>query len=72
MHAASRRGDWAAMPDLVSDDVLGTFAAVGSAGEVAAELRSRFTGLVTRLSFSASYPIEPAVLTRLVSGLRGA
>jgi probable F420-dependent oxidoreductase len=49
LHAASRRGDWAGMADLVSDDVLAAFAAVGSAAEVAAALRSRFTGLVTRL-----------------------
>jgi probable F420-dependent oxidoreductase len=69
LHTASRRGDWAAMPDLVPDDVLAVFAAVGSATEVAEELRSRFSGLVTRLSFSASYPIASDTLTRLVAGL---
>ena len=70
LHLASRRGDWAAMPDLVPDEVLATFAAVGSATEVAEELRSRFAGLVTRLSFSASYPVQEDTLSRLVSGLR--
>jgi probable F420-dependent oxidoreductase len=70
LHLASRRGDWAAMPDLVPDEVLSTFAAVGSADEVAAELRSRFAGVVTRLSFSASYPIEQATTARLVRALR--
>jgi probable F420-dependent oxidoreductase len=70
LHAASRRGEWATMPDLVPDHVLTAFAAVGSATEVAAELRARFTGLVTRLSFSASYPIPPETTAELLKGLR--
>lgn len=70
LHAASRRGDWAAMADLVPDDVLTAFAAVGSATEVATELRSRFTGLITRLSFSASYPIADDTFATLIRGLR--
>ncbi|MBW4041982.1 MAG: TIGR03617 family F420-dependent LLM class oxidoreductase [Acidobacteria bacterium] len=70
LHIASRRGDWAAMAGLVSDDVLAAFAAVGSAAEVAAELRSRFTGLITRLSFSASYPIAPETGAALLRALR--
>lgn len=70
LHAASRRGDWAAMADLIPDDVLTAFAAVGSAPEVAAELRSRFDGVITRLSFSASYPIADDTLAALIAGLR--
>jgi probable F420-dependent oxidoreductase len=70
LHAASRRGDWAGMADLVPDDVLAAFAAVGTASEVATELRSRFEGLITRLSFSASYPIADDTFTTLIQGLR--
>ena len=70
LHAASRRGDWAGMAALVTDDVLAAFAAVGSAAEVAAELRARFSGLLTRLSFSASYPIAPETGAALLVGLR--
>jgi probable F420-dependent oxidoreductase len=70
LHAASRRGEWDAMPGLVPDDVLAAFAAVGSATEVATELRSRFSGLVTRLSFSASYAIAPETVAALLRGLR--
>ncbi|HET6826399.1 MAG TPA: TIGR03617 family F420-dependent LLM class oxidoreductase [Amnibacterium sp.] len=69
LHQASRRGDWAAMGDLVPDEVLETFAAIGSADAVARELRARFAGLVTRLSFSASYPIAPETTAALVRGL---
>jgi probable F420-dependent oxidoreductase len=71
LHQASRRGDWAAMGDLVPDEVLETFAAIGSAGAVAEELRSRYAGAVTRLSFSASYPIAAETTAALVRGLRG-
>ncbi|GAA2752830.1 TIGR03617 family F420-dependent LLM class oxidoreductase [Amnibacterium kyonggiense] len=70
LHAASRRGEWDAMAELVPDDVLAAFAAVGSADEVAATLRSRFEGLVTRLSFSASYAIAPDTAAALLRGLR--
>ncbi len=70
LHEASRRGDWAAMGDLVSDEVLETFAAIGSADSVAWELKSRYAGVVSRLSFSASYPIAPETTAALVRGLR--
>lgn len=70
LHAASRRGEWDTMPDLVPDEVLEAFAAVGTGAEVAAELRRRFGGLVTRLSFSASYPIAPEATAALLAGLR--
>jgi probable F420-dependent oxidoreductase len=70
LHAASRRGEWDTMPGLVPDEVLAAFAAVGTAAEVAAELRTRFTGLVTRLSFSASVPLAPETTAALLRGLR--
>ncbi|HLU63852.1 MAG TPA: TIGR03617 family F420-dependent LLM class oxidoreductase [Protaetiibacter sp.] len=71
LHAASKRGEWGEMATLVDDDMLTTFAAVGSPAEVASQLRERFSGLVTRLSFSASYPIRPETQLALLAGLRG-
>ena len=71
LHAASRRGEWAQMGELIDDEMLAAFAAVGSPTEVASQLRERFAGLVTRLSFSASYPIRPEVQAVLLAGLRG-
>lgn len=71
LHAASKRGEWGEMATLVDDDMLATFAAVGSPAEVASQLRERFSGLVTRLSFSASYPIRPETQLALLAGLRG-
>jgi len=37
---------------------------------VAAQLRDRFAGLVTRLSFSASYPIPAETGAALLAALR--
>jgi probable F420-dependent oxidoreductase len=70
LHAASRRGEWAEMARAVDDDMLAAFAAVGSPAEVAAALRERFTGIATRLSFSASYPIRREVSSALLAALR--
>ncbi len=72
LHAASRRGEWKQMAELVDDDMLQAFAAVGSPAEVAAQLRERFSGIATRLSFSASYPIRPEAQAAMLAGLRGA
>jgi probable F420-dependent oxidoreductase len=70
LHAASRRGEWAEMARTVDDDMLAAFAAVGSPSEVATQLRERFTGVATRLSFSAGYPIRPEVSAALLAALR--
>jgi probable F420-dependent oxidoreductase len=52
LHAMSRRGEWAAMGDLVDDDVLRAFAIVGSPREVATEVLARYGGLVDRIQIA--------------------
>jgi probable F420-dependent oxidoreductase len=49
LHAMSRRGEWQQMGALVDDDVLHTFAVVGSAKEVGAEIVSRYGDIIDRL-----------------------
>jgi len=46
----SRRGDWSEMADLVSDEMLDTFAIVSNQDELAGELHSRYANLADRLS----------------------
>lgn len=70
LYAASRRGRWEAMADEIDDEILTTFACVGDPGEVAAQLRERFAGVVTRLSFYTNVPLEPAVAAELRALLR--
>ncbi|MFT4230038.1 MAG: TIGR03617 family F420-dependent LLM class oxidoreductase [Microbacterium sp.] len=70
LHALSRSGGWAEMAAEVSDDMLCAFAAVGSPAEVAAGLRERFDGLVTRISFYASSPMGDETAAALLAALR--
>jgi probable F420-dependent oxidoreductase len=48
-HHASR-GEWAAMPALVSDDMLAAFAVTGSLAGLSAPLRERYSGLLDRVT----------------------
>ncbi|MBV9610675.1 MAG: TIGR03617 family F420-dependent LLM class oxidoreductase, partial [Acidobacteria bacterium] len=50
LHRKSMDGDWEAMADLISDEMLETFAVVGAPGEIGAKLRERYTGLIDRLA----------------------
>jgi probable F420-dependent oxidoreductase len=51
LHERSRAGDWAAMPALVDDDVLGLFAVRGEDAEtLAAGVRERVGGLADRVA----------------------
>lgn len=78
LHAlsTSRREDkWTAMRDLVDDEVLNTFAVVAPPEGVVAEIRSRFEGVVDRLSVyapasSASSSSRPDLWDPLVAAFR--
>lgn len=70
LHAASTRGQWAEMGGLITDEMLTEFAAVGTPAEVAAQVRARFEGRATRLSFYAPYPVEPEAWTELLAAAR--
>lgn len=71
LYAASRRGEWQRMAELVDDEVLHAFAVVGTADQVADGLRSRFGDVVDRLSFYAPYPVAPEQWQRLLGVLQG-
>ena len=70
LHGASTRGQWDVMGGLVTDEMLGEFAAIGTPAEVAAAVRERFSGRVTRLSFNAPYPVAPEVWSELLTATR--
>lgn len=50
LHAMSKRGEWAAMGDLITDEILETFAVVGAPAEVAKELDRRYGDVVVRVT----------------------
>jgi probable F420-dependent oxidoreductase len=73
LHALSvgRREDkWTAMRDLVDDEVLSTFAVVGTPEEVGPMVRERFDGAVDRFSVYASYPAPLELWDPLVAAFR--
>jgi probable F420-dependent oxidoreductase len=69
LHDASRRGEWDAMAALITDEMLTTFACVGTPGEVAAQLRERYAGVADRLAFAFSSPVLPERAAELVAAI---
>jgi probable F420-dependent oxidoreductase len=67
----SKEGKWKEMGDVIGDDVLREFAAVGDVATVARELRQRWDA-ATRLSFYIPYRADDAVRTELLTELAGA
>jgi len=49
LHALSKRGEWGAMGDCITDEMLATFAAVGEPEEIPAQLQARYGGVADRL-----------------------
>ena len=70
LNRLSKQGRWDEMGDLIDDEVLTTFAVVGSPEEVPALVHQRFGDLVTRFSFSTPYPMERSRWQALLAGVR--
>jgi probable F420-dependent oxidoreductase len=65
----SKEGKWEEMGDLIDDDMVRTFAAVGDVATVARELRERWDGVATRLSFYAPYKFDAELRRTLLAEL---
>jgi probable F420-dependent oxidoreductase len=50
LHAMSKRGEWERMGDLITDEILETFAVVGRPDDVARELHRRYGDVVSRVT----------------------
>lgn len=70
LNAASRRGDWAAMGELVTEEIVREFAVIGTPAQVAAGLKARYGDIATRLSFSAPYQVASEQWAELYAELR--
>ena len=51
--ALTKRGEWAKLSELIDDDVLHTFAIIGSPEQAVAEIQRRYGDLVTRIAIVA-------------------
>ena len=55
LHRKSVEGDWKGMADLISDEMLDTYAVTGSYATIAALLQERYAGLLDRTAFYQPY-----------------
>jgi probable F420-dependent oxidoreductase len=67
-HAFTKEGRWAELGDLVDDEILATFAVVGSLDEVGDAVRKRFDGHADRVILSIPYAADDRLGLDIVSG----
>jgi probable F420-dependent oxidoreductase len=59
LNTRSKRGEWTEMGELITDDILETFAVVAEPEDIPARLVERYGDLVDRLSLYAPYRSDP-------------
>lgn len=59
LNTLSKQGRWEEMGTLIDDEVLNTFAVVGTPEQIAPELDRRYGDVVSRISFYAPYKSDP-------------
>ncbi|MBM3729831.1 MAG: LLM class F420-dependent oxidoreductase [Actinobacteria bacterium] len=70
LNSLSKQGQWVEMGNLINDEILNTFAVVGSPEQVAPELKRRYDDVVQRISFYAPYKSDPERWRRMISELQ--
>jgi probable F420-dependent oxidoreductase len=70
LNRLSKQGAWKEMGDLITDDIVDTFAVVGPPSELPRLLLDRWGGLVDRLSFYAPYRMDPGTWADMVRELK--
>jgi probable F420-dependent oxidoreductase len=55
LHRKSVEGDWKGMADLITDEMLDTYAVTGSYATIVAKLKERYAGLLDRTAFYQPY-----------------
>ena len=59
LNSLSKRGEWQAMGDLITDEILDAFAVVAQPEDVAGQLHGRYGDVIQRISFYAPYKSNP-------------
>jgi probable F420-dependent oxidoreductase len=59
LNVLSKQGKWEEMGNLITDDILNTFAVVAEPEKVAPELINRYGDVISRISFYAPYKADP-------------
>jgi len=72
LNALSKAGRWVEMGELITDDILHTFAVVGEPEVIAGGLHERYGDVVDRVSFYAPYRSDPDRWRRVMEQLHAA
>ncbi len=70
LNARSKRGEWQAMGESITDDMLETFAVAAAPEDIPARMLERFGDVVDRLSFYAPYRSDPDRWQGILAGFR--
>jgi probable F420-dependent oxidoreductase len=72
LNRLSKQGQWVEMGNLITDEILETFAVVGQPEHVAPELHRRYGDVIERISFYAPYKSDPERWAQVLSALKAA
>jgi probable F420-dependent oxidoreductase len=72
LNALSKKGGWVEMGNLITDEILTTFAVVAEPEQVAPELLRRYGDVVQRISFYAPYKTDPDRWSSVLKALQSA
>lgn len=70
LNRLSKQGEWTTMGDLITDDILDTFAVVADPEDIPKALLARFGDIVDRLSFYAPYQSDPDRWKQILAGFK--
>ncbi|MCU1397660.1 MAG: putative oxidoreductase [Acidimicrobiales bacterium] len=70
LNALSKQGKWVEMGDLITDEILNTFAVVGEPEAIAPELHRRYGDVIQRISFYAPYASDPARWDKVIAAVK--
>lgn len=70
LNRLSKQGQWVEMGNLITDEILETFAVVGPPETVAPELHRRYGDVIERISFYAPYESDPERWSRVLADLK--
>lgn len=72
LNTLSKQGKWVEMGDLITDEILNTFAVVGEPETIAPELHRRYGDVIQRISFYAPYKSDPERWRGVLEALKAA
>jgi probable F420-dependent oxidoreductase len=70
LNRLTKTGDWGAMSELITDEMVDAFCVLGTPDEIGPIVRARYGDLLQRVSFDTSTRLEADRVTRVLAGLR--